>query len=153
MPPSPCSGWRPASAGSRLPPQYKAFDHDWVIYTAIVLYAGRVPRRQDPLGRHRSGTRCTRSSGRSAGRSSRSRRSARPSPAVTGADRRSSAASWRAAPTSRRPARASWPTPSPEPFTNWLLSLGEDVFVVGLGLRGAQVPGGWRWSSWWCCWA
>jgi hypothetical protein len=29
---------------------------------------------------------------------------------------------------------------SPEPFTNWLLSLGEDVFVVGLGLLALQYP-------------
>ena len=29
---------------------------------------------------------------------------------------------------------------SPEPFTNWLLSLGEDVFVVGLGYLALQHP-------------
>ena len=29
---------------------------------------------------------------------------------------------------------------SPEPFSNWALSLLEDVFVVTLGLRDAQVP-------------
>jgi hypothetical protein len=29
---------------------------------------------------------------------------------------------------------------SPEPFSNWLLSLGEDVFVVGLGYLALQHP-------------
>ena len=29
---------------------------------------------------------------------------------------------------------------SPEPFSNWLLSLGEDAFVVGLGLLALQYP-------------
>jgi hypothetical protein len=29
---------------------------------------------------------------------------------------------------------------SPEPFTNWMLSIGEDVFVVGLGFLALQYP-------------
>ena len=29
---------------------------------------------------------------------------------------------------------------SPEPFSNWILSLGEDVFVVGLGLLALKYP-------------
>jgi hypothetical protein len=29
---------------------------------------------------------------------------------------------------------------SPEPFSNWVLSLGEDVFVVGLGLLALEYP-------------
>jgi hypothetical protein len=29
---------------------------------------------------------------------------------------------------------------SPEPFSNWILSIGEDVFVVGLGLLALQYP-------------
>jgi nicotinamide riboside transporter PnuC len=29
---------------------------------------------------------------------------------------------------------------SPEPFSNWILSLGEDVFVVGLALLALQYP-------------
>ena len=29
---------------------------------------------------------------------------------------------------------------SPEPFTNWALSLGEDAFVVGLGVLALKVP-------------
>jgi len=29
---------------------------------------------------------------------------------------------------------------SPEPFSNWALSLGEDVFVVGLGFLALQHP-------------
>jgi hypothetical protein len=29
---------------------------------------------------------------------------------------------------------------SPEPFSNWILSLGEDVFVVGLGYLALQYP-------------
>lgn len=29
---------------------------------------------------------------------------------------------------------------SPEPFSNWILSLGEDIFVVGLGVLALQYP-------------
>lgn len=29
---------------------------------------------------------------------------------------------------------------SPEPFSNWVLSLGEDIFVVGLGFLALQYP-------------
>ena len=29
---------------------------------------------------------------------------------------------------------------APEPFSNWILSLGEDVFVIGLGLLALQYP-------------
>jgi len=29
---------------------------------------------------------------------------------------------------------------SPEPFTNWILSLGEDAFVVGLGFLALKYP-------------
>jgi len=29
---------------------------------------------------------------------------------------------------------------SPEPFTNWILSLGEDLFVVGLGFTALKYP-------------
>jgi hypothetical protein len=29
---------------------------------------------------------------------------------------------------------------SPEPFTNWILSIGEDTFVVGLGLLALKYP-------------
>jgi hypothetical protein len=29
---------------------------------------------------------------------------------------------------------------SPEPFSNWILSIGEDLFVVGLGFLALQYP-------------
>jgi hypothetical protein len=29
---------------------------------------------------------------------------------------------------------------SPEPFTNWILSIGEDAFVVGLGVLALKYP-------------
>ena len=29
---------------------------------------------------------------------------------------------------------------SPEPFTNWFLSIGEDIFVVGLGFLALKYP-------------
>jgi hypothetical protein len=29
---------------------------------------------------------------------------------------------------------------SPEPFSNWFLSVGEDIFVVGLGFLALQYP-------------
>jgi hypothetical protein len=29
---------------------------------------------------------------------------------------------------------------SPEPFTNWFLSIGEDLFVVGLGVLALKYP-------------
>ena len=44
------------------------------------------------------------------------------------------------APTSRRPARAPSRTPVPEPFSNWILSFTEDVFVVSLGFIALKYP-------------
>ena len=42
---------------------------------------------------------------------------------------------------------------SPEPFSNWALSLAEDVFVLGLGYLALTYPSrpwSWRSSSWRC---
>ncbi|MCK7518986.1 MAG: DUF4126 domain-containing protein [Ignavibacteriales bacterium] len=48
-----------------LPAQFKAFDQDWVIYTAIVRYAPSSSSPTKSPGSTRSGTPCTPSSVRS----------------------------------------------------------------------------------------
>ena len=40
----------------------------------------------------------------------------------------------------QEPAREPLANTSPEPFSNWALSLGEDLFVVGLGVLALKYP-------------
>src|SRR5512132_4417831 len=89
-----------------LPPQFKAFDNDFVIAAAIVMYvvefvADKVPWVDSV---------------------------------------------WDAAHTIIRPAGGALiaVTPlghtSPAPFSNWILSIAEDSFVVGLGVLALKYP-------------
>src|SRR5512137_970244 len=121
-----------------LPPQYKAFDQDWVIYTAIALYlvefvADKIPwvdtiwDTVHTLVRPVGGALIAVTTLGEA------------SPTVTaltallGGIVAGSTHITKAG--TRVVANA-----SPEPFTNWLLSFGEDVFVVGLGLLALKYP-------------
>ena len=54
-----------------LPSEYQVFDNNWIIGARARALRRRVLRRQDPVARFGSGTRCTPPSGRSAARSSR----------------------------------------------------------------------------------
>lgn len=121
-----------------LPEQYRMFDNSWVIYTALALFvvefvADKVPWLDTiwdgihtairPLG----GALVAVSTLGDA------------SPGVQGLvaliGGGLAASSHATKATARVTANA-----SPEPFSNWALSLGEDVFVLGLAMLALQYP-------------
>ena len=121
-----------------LPPQFKAFDQDWVIYTAIVLYAveflaDKIPWVDTiwdtlhtfirPLG----------------GALIAITTLGEASPTVTGLTALLGGIVAGSSHITKAGTRVVANT-SPEPFTNWLLSLGEDLFVVGLGFVSLKYP-------------
>jgi VWFA-related protein len=121
-----------------LPPQYQAFDHDWVIYTAIALYiveflADKIPWVDTiwdtlhtfirPVG----------------GALIAVTTLGEASPAVTALTALLGGVVAGSTHITKAGTRVMANT-SPEPFSNWLLSLGEDVFVVGLGLVALKYP-------------
>jgi hypothetical protein len=121
-----------------LPPQFQAFDNDWVIGTALVMYAveffaDKIPYVDTvwdmvhtvirPIG------------GALIAVTTLGEASATTEALVMllgGAV----ATSTHLTKTSTRAVANT----SPEPFSNWALSLGEDIFVVGLGYLALQYP-------------
>ena len=121
-----------------LPAQFKAFDQDWVIYTAIVLYAveflaDKIPWIDTiwdtlhtfirPIG----------------GALIAITTLGEASPTVTGLTALLGGVVAGSSHITKAGTRVV-ANASPEPFTNWLLSLGEDVFVVGLGFVSLKYP-------------
>jgi VWFA-related protein len=121
-----------------LPPQYKAFDHDWVIYTAIALYlveflADKIPWVDTiwdtlhtfirPVG----------------GALIAIATLGDVSPTVTAMTALLGGVVAGSTHITKAGTRVV-ANASPEPLSNWLLSLGEDVFVVGLGLLALKYP-------------
>src|SRR5687767_15372984 len=121
-----------------LPPQFKVFDHDLVIGAALVLYvvefiADKIPWVDSiwdaihtvvrPIG----GALIAVSTAGDA------------SPAVEGIIALVGGTLAATTHFSKAGTRAVVNT-SPEPFSNWILSLGEDAFVVGLGLLALKYP-------------
>jgi VWFA-related protein len=121
-----------------LPPQYKAFDHDWVIYTAIALYlveflADKIPWVDTiwdtlhtfirPVG----------------GALIAITTLGDASPAVTALTALLGGIVAGSTHVTKAGTRVV-ANASPEPFSNWLLSLGEDVFVVALGFVTLKYP-------------
>ena len=121
-----------------LPAQFKAFDRDWVIYTAIVLYAveffaDKIPWVDTiwdtlhtfirPIG----------------GALIAITTLGEASPTVTGLTALLGGIVAGSSHVTKAGTRVVANT-SPEPFTNWLLSLGEDIFVVGLGFVALKYP-------------
>ncbi len=121
-----------------LPPQYKAFDHDWVIYTALALYvvefvADKIPWVDTiwdtlhtfirPLGGALIAVTTLGDA----------------SPTVTALTALVGGVVAGSTHVTKAGTRVVANT-SPEPFTNWTLSLGEDAFVVGLGLLALKYP-------------
>jgi hypothetical protein len=121
-----------------LPPQFQAFNNDIVIWTAVVFYvieffADKIPYVDTvwdmihtlirPVG----------------GAFVAVTTLGEASPAVTGLvallGGTVAAGSHMTKTSTRAVANA-----SPEPFTNWILSVGEDLFVVGLGFLALQYP-------------
>ena len=121
-----------------LPPQYKAFDHDWVIYTALALYvveflADKIPWVDTiwdtlhtfirPIGGALIAVTTLGDA----------------SPTVTALTALLGGVVAGSTHVTKAGTRVV-ANASPEPFTNWLLSLGEDVFVVGLGFVALKYP-------------
>lgn len=121
-----------------LPAQYAIFDNSWVIYTALALFvvefvADKVPWLDTiwdgihtairPLG----GALVAVSTLGDAAPATQA------VVALVGGGLAASSHATKA--TARVTANA-----SPEPFSNWALSLGEDVFVLGLAMLALQYP-------------
>jgi hypothetical protein len=121
-----------------LPPQFQAFDNNWIIGTALVLYvvefiADKIPWVDSVWDAVHS---VIRPFGGAA-------------IAVTTLGEASTATETMVALLGGALAASSHFTKSgtrvmanasPEPFSNWALSLGEDVFVVGLGFLALKYP-------------
>jgi len=121
-----------------LPEQYQAFNNDWIIGAAVVMYlveffADKIPYVDTlwdivhtairPIGG--AVIAVTTLGDASPGMQS-----------LVGLLGGAVAASSHLTKTSTRAAANA----SPEPFSNWFLSLGEDVYVVGLGYLAMQHP-------------
>ena len=122
----------------QLPAQYQAFNNDWIIGAAVVMYlieffADKIPYVDTlwdivhtairPVGGALIAV-------TTLGDASPAME------AVVGLLGGAVAASSHLTKTSTRAAANA----SPEPFSNWFLSLGEDVFVVGLGFLAMKHP-------------
>jgi Domain of unknown function (DUF4126) len=121
-----------------LPPQFRVFDHDFVIAAALVMYviefvADKVPWVDTlwdgihtairPLGGALIAVATLGDA----------------SPTVEGLVALLGGAVAASTHVTKAGTRAI-ANASPEPFSNWLLSLGEDVFVLGLGFVALQYP-------------
>jgi Domain of unknown function (DUF4126) len=121
-----------------LPPEYRVFDNDWVIGLAILLYvieffADKIPwvdtiwDALHTIVRPVGGALIAVSSLGSA------------SPAVTAAVALMGGAAAASSHATKAGTRVVANT-SPEPFSNWLLSLTEDAFVIALGVLALKYP-------------
>jgi len=121
-----------------LPPQYQVFDNSWIIGTALVLYviefvADKIPWVDSmwdgvhtvirPLG------------GAAIAVATLGEQSAATETVVALLGGALAASTHFSKAGTRAMANA-----SPEPFTNWALSIGEDVFVVSLGFLALKYP-------------
>lgn len=121
-----------------LPPQYQAFDNDWIIGAAVVMYlvefvADKIPYFDSfwdmvhtvirPVGGALVAVTTLGDA----------------SPTTEALVMLLGGAVATSSHLTKTSTRAVANT-SPEPFSNWILSLGEDVFVVGLGLLALQYP-------------
>jgi hypothetical protein len=121
-----------------LPPQFQAFDNNWVIGTAIVLYAiefvaDKIPWVDSvwdavhtvvrPIG------------GAAIAVTTLGEASATTETLVALLGGALAATTHFTKSGTRVMANA-----SPEPFSNWALSIGEDIFVVGLGFLALKYP-------------
>ena len=121
-----------------LPPQFAVFDNNWIIGTALVMYliefvADKIPWVDSiwdaihtvirPLG----------------GALIAVATLGEASPALTAFIALMGGAVAASSHVSKAGTRAIANT-SPEPFSNWVLSLSEDAFVVGLGLVALKYP-------------
>ena len=121
-----------------LPPQFQAFDNDWVIGTALVMYvveffADKIPYFDSLWDMVHTAIRPI---GGALVAVTTLGDASPTTEALVMLLGGAVAASSHLTKTSTRAVANT----SPEPFSNWILSLGEDVFVVGLGFLALKYP-------------
>jgi hypothetical protein len=121
-----------------LPPQYRVFDNMWIIGAAIALYviefvADKIPWVDTAWDAVHTAVRPF------GGALIAIATLGDASPATKVMVELLGAALATSTHLSKAGARAAV-NASPEPFTNWALSLGEDIFVVGLGALALKYP-------------
>jgi hypothetical protein len=121
-----------------LPPQYEVFDNTWIIGGAIALYlvefvADKIPWVDSVWDAVHSVVRPIGGAAIAVATLGDASPAVQTFVALTGGALAASTHFSKAG--TRVIANA-----SPEPFTNWALSLGEDAFVVGLGLLALKYP-------------
>ena len=121
-----------------LPPQYQVFDNNWIIGGAIALYlvefvADKIPWVDSVWDAVHSVVRPIGGAAIAVATLGDASPAVETFVALTGGALAASTHFSKAG--TRVIANA-----SPEPFTNWALSLGEDAFVIGLGLLALKYP-------------
>jgi hypothetical protein len=121
-----------------LPPQFQAFDNNWVIGTAIVLYAiefvaDKIPWVDSAWDAVHTVVRPI--GGAAIAVTTLGEASATTETLVALLGGALAATTHFTKSGTRVMANA-----SPEPFSNWALSIGEDIFVVGLGFLALKYP-------------
>ena len=121
-----------------LPPQFQAFDNDWVIGVAVVMYvveffADKIPYFDSLWDMVHTAIRPV------GGALIAVTTLGDASPTIEALVMLLGGAVATSSHLTKTSTRAVANT-SPEPFSNWLLSLGEDIFVVGLGYLALQYP-------------
>jgi hypothetical protein len=122
----------------QLPPQFKVFDNDIVIVAAIVMYliefvADKVPWFDSVWDAVHTVIRPVGGALIAVATLGHASPTVQGLAALLGGSLAASSHLTKAG--TRAVANA-----SPEPFTNWILSLGEDAFVVGLGFLSLKYP-------------
>jgi hypothetical protein len=121
-----------------LPPQYQAFDNDWIIGAAVVMYlvefvADKIPYFDSLWDMVHTVVRPV------GGALVAVTTLGDASPTTEALVMLLGGAVATSSHLTKTGTRAMANT-SPEPFSNWILSLSEDVFVVGLGFLALQYP-------------
>ena len=121
-----------------LPPQYKVFDNNWIIGSALALYvvefiADKIPWVDTVWDAVHTAVRPVGGALIAVATLGDASPATKVMVALLGAALATSTHLSKAG--TRVIANA-----SPEPFTNWILSLGEDLFVVGLGALALKYP-------------
>ena len=121
-----------------LPPQFQAFDNNWIIGTALALYvvefvADKIPWVDSVWDAVHSVIRPLGGAAIAVTTLGEASTATETMVALLGGALAASSHFTKSG--TRVMANA-----SPEPFSNWALSLGEDVFVVGLGFLALKYP-------------
>jgi hypothetical protein len=121
-----------------LPPQFQAFDNNWIIGTAIALYlvefvADKIPWVDSIWDAIHTVIRPIGGAAIAVTTLGEASSTTETMVALLGGALAASTHFTKSG--TRMMANA-----SPEPFTNWALSIGEDVFVVGLGFLALKYP-------------